>query len=212
MAPIRGYFASHAHACEGLKMRILTVCVAGMLLALVGCASISVSNQWKDPNWAGPPAGNVLVVGITKSETLRRLFEDRFVQQLQSAGLTAAASYAQIPSGAASNAQLVDLIKSTGAQAVLATRVERVDRRVDITPTGPAYGGFYGWYGAAWASTPMVTQYDVVTLETSVWDVKSGTLVWTATTQNVASNDIPKTTEQLAQTLIPKLKAAGILR
>jgi hypothetical protein len=193
-------------------MRILTVFAAGLLMAVAGCTSISVSNQWKDPHWAGPPAANVLVVGITKSETLRRIFEDRFVQQLQSAGLTASASYAQIPSGAASNDQLGALIKSTGAQAVLATRVERVDRRVDVTPSGPAYGGFYGWYGAAWASTPMVTQYDVITLETSVWDVKSGTLVWTATTQNVASNDIPKTTEQLAQTLIPKLKADGILR
>jgi hypothetical protein len=193
-------------------MRVLTVFVAGMLLALTGCASISVSNQWKDPNWAGPPAGNVLVVGITKSETLRRLFEDRFVQQLQSAGLTASASYAQISSGAASNDQLGALIKSTGAQVVLATRVQRVESKVNVTSTGPAYGGFYGWYGAAWASTPMVTQYDVITLETSIWDVKSGTVIWTATTQNVASNDIPKTTGQLAQTLIPKLKADGILR
>ena len=193
-------------------MRVRTVFVAALLVALAGCASISVKNEWKDPNWAGPPVANVLVVGITKSETLRRIFEDRFVQQLQSASLTASVSYAQISSGAASNDQLRALIKSTGAQAVLTTRVERVDRRIDVTPTGPAYGGFYGWYGAAWASTPMVTQYDVITLETSVWDVKSGTLIWTATTQNVASNDIPKTTEQLAQTLIPKLKAGGILR
>jgi hypothetical protein len=193
-------------------MKVLTAFVAGMLMALTGCASISVSNQWKDPNWADPPAANVLVVGITKSETLRRIFEDRFVQQLQSAGLTASASYAQIPAGAASNDQLGALIQSTGAQAVLTTRVERVERKVNVTPTGPTYGGFYGWYGAAWASTPMVTQYDVITLETSVWDVRSGTLIWTATTQNVASNDIPKTTAQLAQTLIPKLKADGILR
>ena len=207
-----GDFAVHIEIREGFEMRILTVCVAGLLMVVAGCASISVSNQWKDPHWAGPPAANVLVVGITKSETLRRIFEDRFVQQLQSASLTASVSYAQISSGAASNDQLRALIKSTGAQAVLTTRVERVDRRIDVTPTGPAYGGFYGWYGAAWASTPMITQYDVITLETSVWDVKSGTLVWTATTQNVASNDIPKTTAQLAQTLIPILKGDGVLR
>jgi hypothetical protein len=168
-------------------MRVLPLGVAGILMALVGCASISVSNQWKDPNWVGPPASNVLVVGITRSETLRRIFEDRFVQQLQSAGLTASASYAQIPSGEGSNTQLGDLIKSSGAEAVLATRVQRVEHKVDVTPSGPAYRGFYGWYGAAWASTPTVTQYDVITLETSVWDVKSGKLIWTATTKGVAS-------------------------
>ena len=193
-------------------MKVLTVFVAGVLMNLTGCTTISVSNQWRDPNWVGPPAANVLVVGITKSATFRRIFEDTFVQQLQSAGLTASASYTQIPPGEGAGTQLGDLINSSGAQAVLATRVERVERRVNVSPSGPAYGGFYGWYGAAWASTPNVTQYDVVTLETSVWDVKGGKVIWTVTTQGVASGDIPKATTELAKTLLPKLKADGILR
>ena len=92
------------------------------------------------------------------------------------------------------------------------TRVQRVEQRVSVTPSGPMYGGFYGWYGGAWASTPDVQQYDVVTLETSVWDPRSEKLIWTVTTQGIGINDIPKATTQLAQALIPKLKTDGILR
>jgi hypothetical protein len=179
--------------------------------ALVACSTVSVSNQWKDPSWAGPPASNVLVLGITKSDTMRRIFEDTFSAQLQGAGVKATASYTQIPEGNAS-AKLSDVIKSSGADALLATSVQRVEQRTNVTPSGPAYGGFYGWYGAAWASTPNVTQYDVVTLETTVWDAKTQKVIWTVTTEGVGSGNIPKAVQDLASTLIPKLKSDGIIR
>jgi len=187
---------------------------AGVLvtLLLAGCASVSVTNEWKDPSWAGPPASHILVIGVAKSDTMRRLFEDTFSRDLSAAGIRASASYASIPPGADGSAKLGDVIKSTGSDAVLVTRVQRVEDRINVTPTGPGYGGFYGWYGGAWASTPEVTQTTIVTLETSVWDARSQKLVWTVTTQGVASNNIPKATNDLATTLIPKMKADGIIR
>jgi hypothetical protein len=180
-------------------------------LALAACSTVSVSNQWKDPSWAGPPASNVLVLGITKSDTIRRVFEDTFSQQLEAAGVKATASYTQIPPGDAS-AKLGDVIKSSGADALLATRVQRVEQKINVTPSGPGFGGFYGWYGAAWASTPDVTQYDVVTLETTVWDARTQKVVWTVTTEGVGTSNIPKAVQDLASTLIPKLKSDGIIR
>lgn len=193
-------------------MKPLRLFVVAVSLVLCACSTVSVTNQWRDPSWAGPPASNVVVVGIARSDTMRRVFEDTFAQQLQAAGVQAAASYTQIPPGNDGSVRLRDLVKGTGAQAVLVTRVERVQQKVNVTPSGPYYGGFYGWYGGAWASTPDIHQYEVVTLETSVWDARSEKLVWTVTTENVATSDIPKTSTQLAQTLIPKMKADGILR
>lgn len=179
---------------------------------LAACSTApSISNQWKDPTWSGPPASNVLVLGITKSDTHRRIFEDTFVQQLQAAGVKAEQSYTQIPAGGAS-AQLGDVIKSSGAEALLATRVQRIEQKTNVTPSGPGWGGFYGWYGGAWAATPNVTQYDVVTLETTVWDARTQKVIWTVTTQGIGSSDIPKAVENLASTLIPKLKSDGVIR
>jgi hypothetical protein len=131
---------------------------AATVLLVASCASVSVTNQWKDPSWSGPPATNVLVIGVSRSDTTRRLFEDTFVRDLTAAGVRASASYASIPPGDGGSAKLGDVVKSTGSDAVLVTRVQRVEDRINVTPTGPGYGGFYGWYGGAWASTPEVTR------------------------------------------------------
>lgn len=189
------------------------ISVAMLALVAGGCATFSVSNQWKDPEWAGPPLDNIVVVGIARADTTRRIFEDTFVRELKTAGLKAEPSYTQIPPGDAS-VKLGDLVKASGANAVIVTRVERVERKVDVNPgyVGVSRRGFYGWYGGAWASSPTVTEYDVVSLETSVWDPKNDKLVWSATTRRVASQDIPKVTTQLAQTLIPRMKSDGVLR
>jgi hypothetical protein len=142
---------------------------------------------------------------------MKRVFEDTFSQQLQAAGITAEAGYTKIPQGT-TTLDLDALAKQTGADAVLTTRVERVQQKISVTPSGPSYGRFYGWYGSAWASTPDVSQYEVITLETSVWDIKSQRVIWTVTTQGIRTNNIPQATKDLAATLIPKLKTDGVLR
>ncbi|WP_430391219.1 hypothetical protein [Dyella sp. 20L07] len=193
-------------------MKLVRLLFTAATLVLGACSTVSVTNQWRDPSWPGPPASNVVVVGISRSDTVRHVFEDTFSQQLQAAGVQASPSYTQIPPGTAGAVSLRELVKASGANAVLVTRVQRVEQKISVTPSGPMYGGFYGWYGGAWAATPDVTQYDVVTLETSVWDPHTEKLVWTVTTEAVGTKNIPKATIQLAQTLIPKLKADGILR
>jgi len=178
---------------------------------LGACSTFSVSNQWKDPSWTGPSADNVLVVGITKSDTYRHIFEDTFVQQLRAAGVQAKQSYAQAPAGAMSE-KLEGIIKNTDAQVILTTRVQRLEQKLRVTPGAPGLGGFYGWYGSAWASTPDVTQYDAVTLETTAWDMKTQKVIWSVTTEGVGASNIAKATQDLAKTIIPKLKADSIIR
>jgi len=185
---------------------LLAACV------LAACSAVTVTNQWKDPSWAGPPVSNVLVLGIAKSDTNRRLFEDTVAEQLHAAGVTAEESYAVIPIGGGSQDQLIELVKKSGAQALLATRVQRVEQKTNVMTSGPAYGRFYSWYGNAWSMSPELTQYDVVTLETSVWDLKTEKVIWSTTTENVSSTNIPQAARQLASTLIPKLKSDGVIR
>jgi hypothetical protein len=195
-------------------MKPLRTIAALLVLTLAACASTSVKDQWKDPAWHGPPAANVVVVGIARSDTTRRIFEDTFAAELGKVGVRAEQSYTQIAPGEGGGVKLSDFVQSSNADAVLTTRVQRVEQKVDVSPgyAPIGYRGFYGWYGTAWAATPTVSQYEVVTLETTVWDPKTEKLIWAATTQRVASQDIPKVTTQLAQTLIPRMKSDGIIR
>lgn len=193
-------------------MKSPIVVALALTLGITACSSVSITNQWKDPSWSGPPATHVLVIGVSRSDTTRRLFEDTFVRDLTAAGVTASASYASVPSGDGGSAKLGDVVRRTGSDAILVTRVQRIEDRINVTPTGPGYGGFYGWYGGTWASTPEVTQTTLVTLETSIWDAHSEKLVWTVTTRGVANADIPRATRKLSSTLIPRLKTDGIIR
>lgn len=185
-----------------------------LVLTIAGCATVSVTNQWRDPAFRGPPAGNFVVVGIARNATTRRVFEDTFVNELHAAGVQAQPAYTQIDAGEGGSVKLTDLVKASHADAVLTTRVQRVQQKIDVSPGTyyGGYGGFYGWYGGAWASSPTVSQYEVVTLETNVWDPNSGTLIWAATTERVASTDIPKVTTELAHALIPRMRSDGVLR
>ncbi len=196
-------------------MKPLRTIAALLASTLAACASTSVKDQWKDPAWHGTPAANVVVVGIARSDTTRRIFEDTFAADLEKVGVRAEQSYTQIEPGEGGGVKLSDFVRSSNADAVLTTRVQRVEQRVNVSPNYYApigYRGFYGWYGTAWAATPTVSQYEVITLETTVWDPRTEKLIWAATTQRVASQDIPKVTTQLAQTLIPRMKSDGIIR
>jgi len=188
--------------------------IAGLTL-LAGCATVELADSWKDPEFAGPALRKMLVVGVAQSETNRRLFEDSFSQTLRAAGVTAVPSYTLIPAGAAPGSdQVRDAVAKTGTDAVIVTRVQRAERRVEVTPTyyqtGPYRAGFYGWYGAS-AAPPMVTQYDVLTLETTLWQVKGEKVVWGGTSKLIEPQDIPKVTEELAKLLIAKMRADGVL-
>jgi len=192
---------------------------AGALLAaalLAACASTTLRDSWKDPAFAGPPFKQVLVLGVSKSEASRRVFEDGFVNALHASGTAGASSYTVLPGGGPlTNVQLTDAMAKTGSDSVLATRVLRVKRDVNVTP-GYAAPGFYGrgyggWYGGAWASAPDVNVYDVLTIESTLWNLKADKPVWSATSEVTDPSSVAKATEEIAKVLIAKMKSDGVI-
>jgi hypothetical protein len=99
--------------------------------------------------------------------------------------------------GAIPNERIKQAVAGASADAVLITRVLRVQRNVQVTPgyVAPGYaGGFYGWYTGAWVAVPpSVEQYEVLTIEST--DVK----------------DASTLTGELASVLIAKMKEDNVL-
>ena len=60
---------------------------AGLLVA--ACASTSLVNQWKSPEYTGAPLRKVLVLGVSEQPSVRRVFEDEFASRLTAAGVNA---------------------------------------------------------------------------------------------------------------------------
>lgn len=195
-------------------MRML---LAVMLFVLAGCSTTQVKDSWKDPAFTGPPLKKVMVIGVSRSEANRRVFEDGFANALQAAGVGAAPSYPALPeSGAIAGERISGAVKETGADAVLVVRVLRVRQDVNVTPGYAAPGfygrGFRGYYGGAWAATaPDVNVYDVITIESTLWNMAVDKPVWSGTTELTEPKNVATATTELSKVLIAKMKADGVI-
>ena len=197
----------------------LTACLflAGSMV-LTGCASTSMVEQWKSPEFKGPPLTKIMVMGVSTQPGPRRIFEDEFSAALKAAGVQAVPSYTVIPQdGQAEQAVLEKALQELGADGVLVTRLVGREQKTQVSPgfyqPVPAMG-FYGWYSSAWVGyyePPTVYQYDVVTADTSVYGVNAGTLLWSGTTETFSPTDVAKETRGFAKIIIDALKKSGVI-
>jgi hypothetical protein len=194
---------------------MMRIWIAAALL-LAACSTTSVKDTWRDPAFSGPPARQVLVVGVLKGDANRRVFEDSFSRALGAAGSRGIASYPIITDSTAgiSEARLVAAMKQANADAVLVTRVLRVRRDVSVTP-GFGHAGFYGrgyggWYGGM-MSAPDIDVYDVLTVESTLWNRNADKPIWSGTSEVTEPGSVAKATEDLSKALIARMKADGVI-
>jgi hypothetical protein len=188
-----------------------------LLLALLGgCNTTSLTNAWRDPRYAGPPIRKVLVVADSTSPSVRRVFEDEFAASLGTAGIGAVASYTLIEKdGEVDRAALQRAAQAADAQAVFVTRLLLVQQQWDAY-AGPYWGpwfGFYGGYPGAWAGVagPVVSQYDVVFAETSLFSVPGDKLLWSGVTRTIAPENLRRETAGFAKVVIDALHKQSVL-
>jgi len=190
---------------------------------LAACASTTIVDQWQRPGFSGGPFKRILVVGVTKEATVRRIFEDEFVRQLHARGTDAVASYTLIPEdGQVDRPRLERAVKESRADAVIVTRVLKVEQRTQVVPGTPAFPGFgtdiYGFYGSGWggvwtgyASPPAVFQYDEVKVETKLFQAGDAALVWAAQSEVFAPTDARKDSAGFAARIIAALASRKLI-
>jgi hypothetical protein len=178
------------------------------LLTLASCAANSeLTSSWSDPALAGHVYKNIVVVGLSKQNTLRRMYEDDFVQELQSRGVTATASYTlSSGDGQIDKDAFEGKLRDLGVEGVIVTRL--VDQQTVqnyypptySTMAAPSayYGGWYGYYsmGYTYQSSPgYVTNDQVYRLETNLYDVSQSKLAWSGLTESTIMSGTPPDTE-----------------
>jgi hypothetical protein len=191
--------------------RIVASLVA-VIAALVaaGCATnpTSINAQWVSPSAANATkVQKVLVIGALRDSTQRRLLEDRMVEALGAAGVTAAQSHQFLGDAAElSEDQLRKLVADAGASHVLISSISGMTTDVRVTPgmvTGPGWGpgwsrtgamgpgwrGMSSYYNSAWARStpPEVRTTQNLHGDTRLFDVASSEVVWSAATTTVIS-------------------------
>lgn len=192
-------------------------------LAIAGCVSTpAFVNTWREPAYAGPPLGKLLVVSDSGEAGVRRTVEDELSFQLRQTGLAVVQSYTLVArDGVHEASELRALAADAGVDGVLVVRQIRSERRQDLwyppyVTFAPGIGYAYGHWGmgtsvGVWYPYPSVTEYDVVTLETNLWSVAPYGLLWSGTTQSVAPRTVREGAEALAKAVIASLRAEALI-
>ena len=184
-------------------------------MALIGlCASTELNAQWVNPQAGNRmPVKSVMVMGINRDSTARRIYEDAMVAQLGTRGVKAVQSYKSLPDdGPAEQKAIQAAVTGVGADAVLISRTLSVTNEVRVSPGfiagypwGYGFGGFYGYYqgfwSAAYAFPPNVYTDQNVLVDTRLFDAKEYVLLWSGSSTTVPTNSMQQTIQEFAKTI-----------
>ena len=202
-------------------MNIRSLFLLFALLTLVaGCQTTSIQSAWYDTNFRGGPMRKIVVVGSVESISDGRVFEDIFAEKLRAVGVDGVAGHAVIPSDArAGEAPFAAAVVKSGAQGLLLVRLLRVDTRTQVSTTMVPGGMGWGW-GGGWGSpfgpsmipVQQVSQYDLATVDSKLFDVQTKQLVWAATTTTFNPTSVARETPGFADVIIGQLAQRGIIQ
>ena len=198
---------------EGRRTRALVL--LGLAIALAGCAGTSLTNMWKDSAFQGPKLQNVLVVGIGKNETARRLWEDTFSAEVGKRGVKATPLNSIYAADYPDTTVLRQKVQELGFDGIVVTHAIGREKEISYTPGyvsyGPAYGPYWGGYYGAVVSPGYITTDEYLHVETRVYATGGGgKLIWTGTTETMNPSNVEQVSHEISSVLIPELAKQGI--
>lgn len=220
IAPHEPYFRKQAmrsirKVANGFAFTILLLFAAVTVALLAGCASTTeINGAWVNPE-AGKrsPVNNVLVIGINRDDTARRIYEDAIVAQLAARGIKAQPSYELLLElGLVPPLDIKSVVRTAGVDAVLVSRTVRVSTEI-VTP-GPSDGPavFYRMWSGAFSTAPNVYTVQNLEVETRLFDVKDLALLWSSSSTTNPTSSMQQTISEFATVLIKSLADAKVIR
>lgn len=184
---------------------------------LTACATTELTFVWKNDKYTGGPVRSIAVVGLSQKPAVRDLFEDEFVRELKAHGVDAVPSYTVLLSHELADRELaIAKIKTLDTDSVLATRLLNRKMVQTYAPTVYTFPNYYwdrpGYYGYAITGGQVTLDEEVVLLETNLYDVKTGQLLWTARTDTWLADAQQTLVRGFAKTIIDKMIADRVIR
>jgi hypothetical protein len=192
-----------------------------LTLFLAACAATTVDGTWTRPEMAGQRIdGPVLVVGVARDETVRRIYEDDMAAKLAARGLKATRSYEVVPGALDGEGpdRLLKAARAASARYLLSTAVIGVDIEQTVYADPWAYPGFVGyrgWYGAywgmAWPAYTQVRTYPVYIAQTALVRIDADRVEWVARTRTTAPGNIENETRAFVDVILGAMARDGLV-
>jgi hypothetical protein len=204
-------------------MAMATLLIAVLLLS--GCAATKFKETWKDPQ-VTHKVKRVYLVGVTRNDKMRQLFETEFVRQLAAFGVTGIPSYPDLPiSGTIDREALRDRLRAQGADAVLVGRIVGKEKRTTAFSAGESgygigtapihvyYDDYYNNSVTIIGTGPAVEKdFQLFSIRANLFETESAKVVWSALTETSAGDDNrAQRLREYVEIIVKTLKDDGLL-
>ena len=187
-------------------------------LLLPGCGTTNLTDSWQSPKFQSKQLSDVLVVGVTPNKTNRILIEKSFANALQDQGITVTASYDVIGSATPTKDSVGAYLAKSNIRYVIVTQYggkettkEYVPESVRTYYTGPYYPSYGSYWNRNGNTTTMTREAYVSTkskviLTTSIYDVKTGELMWVGRSSTFDPGSLTNGANDLAKSIVRSIK------
>jgi hypothetical protein len=205
---------------------LLGLALTGFLLT--ACSSTTVKESWVKPGYSNK-VEDVYLIGIAKEEDYRRLFEEALKRQLSGQGVRSVASHNDLPKNQESNRDnIIKAMTVNGCDAVLLTKMVRKRKEAGTTGSGlqvvqvapvplyvaPWYSDWGAYYNQSYSVIdiqPTTPGTVTLTIESVLYDLKTGERVWSAQLETVKERDIKQMIQDYVDAVTRNLKEKGLI-
>lgn len=188
----------------------LAIGIAVGLGAAACGGSTTMEQTWKAPNLVPNNLHNVVTVYINRDGSMRRTVEDSMAQKLAAEGVRATPGYSVLTNDDLKDRDRVKAkLLAQGYDGVVSLRLVSKETQVEAMPAtwdgywGPAWGGAYD---PGYLSTETI-----VRVETSVYQLSNGKLVWSGLSKTVDPNSMQSTIHDVTQVVAKALQKDQIV-
>lgn len=189
------------------------------VLALVGCASTSVTDSWMKPGLTGPVEfDKLVVVFMSQDRAIRHSAEDKMASLAAEPGREVKTSYSVFGNGRPKGEEeAVEELLHLGFDGAIVMSIIAEDKELSYSPgmSYPMhYGSFGRYHGYGWgmAYDPGYLRTDtIVKVETSVFSLESDELLWSGVSESFNPNNASKMVEAVAKAIAKDLEARGLI-
>lgn len=203
------------------SIKLLCISAVACAMTLTSCASTKLTGSWKDKQYTGT-VKKVLIIGMSKKPTVKRLFELEFERQFKARGVDAVPGFRVLPPEfKLDEAVLVSTVKELNVNAVLITKLidkqtmERYYPKGVYVSTGGYYNDMHNFYGRSmqYIAAPSYSyQQDVVYLETNLYDAVTEKLIWATLSKSFPRDDAKKEINTFVTIMMKKMTGDKILK
>lgn len=196
-------------------MKLKVIAPLSLLLFLLACApSTQMVRTWKDPSLTPEsmePLKKIMVIARIGNETSNRIAEDKIVASMQTPGVQ---SYSIITLADTNEVAIDAKLQKNGIDGLLVMMLTDVNKTLNYQ-SGSYYGGYYGYrgfYGYGYGSPGYLTEDQTFYVETSIYSLISGKMLWSGTTTTLNPSQLNQTLDDIINTVKMELTNEGLIK